>query len=307
LIQFVAEGSSIPRRAFDYYRQEGLRSLLSRVPSFAFDQYATSIARFVGEHIQPWPESVTLDRPVFVIGSSRSGTSVFTRCLEAHPDVAGWSEAGTVWDPNNYYNKDADHRFTAADSTKETRKRIRNTFLTYLKLSRKDRFLNKHPRNSLRIEFIREIFPDAMFVYMVRHPLGPIDSMVRRSQEGDRAAYPYGRFTKPPGWREDVDEPFLTQYAFSWRKINEYVLERRDSGFCTVGYEEFCASPREVLRLTCTSLGLDDSRYPATVPEDVSNMNDRSVDNMTESEIDCVWSIVGETADRFGYEKPTWF
>lgn len=301
----MGDDPSVLRRAARYYRREGLHSLLGCAPSFAFERYAEPVSRFVGEHVQPWPASTNLDRPIFVIGSSRSGTSVFTRCLEAHPDVAGWSEAGTVWDPDHYYDEDADHRLTAADATEAERERIRNTFLTYLKLSRKDRFLNKHPRNSLRIEFIREIFPDAHFVYMVRHPIGPVDSMIRRSQEGDRAAYTYGRFTKPPGWRDDVDADPLTQYARSWRKINEFILERRDSKFQTVRYEEFCDSPLKAIRSTCTFLRLEAARYPTTVPEDVSNMNDRSVENMTESEIDRVWSIVGETADGLGYEKPT--
>ena len=44
-----------------------------------------------------WAGRVT--RPLFIIGCSRSGTTLLSRLMSTHLDVAEWSEANDVWDP----------------------------------------------------------------------------------------------------------------------------------------------------------------------------------------------------------------
>ncbi|RMH17828.1 MAG: hypothetical protein D6701_07080, partial [Gemmatimonadetes bacterium] len=55
-----------------------------------------------------------LDRPVFIVGCPRSGTTAFARLAGAHPDVVHWSEAGQVFQ-RRYYDADADHELSAED------------------------------------------------------------------------------------------------------------------------------------------------------------------------------------------------
>ncbi len=56
--------------------------------------------------IDPSSEKRKLDRPIILIGSPRSGTSLLGRLLAAHPDVAHWKEPRMVWITGNQHLPD---------------------------------------------------------------------------------------------------------------------------------------------------------------------------------------------------------
>lgn len=302
----VSRDLAMIRRAIEIYGDDGLTGLAKgadRFVRYRQKRLKIALARFSGRHSHWVPVSTELSKPVFVIGSPRSGTSIFVRCLGHHPYVAEWSEAGDVWD-TEYYAEENDHVLEAADVTEEDRERIRATFSAYVGLSRGDRFLNKHPRNSLRIGYIREIFPDAVFVHMVRHPVGSIDSMVRRSLEGDRHEDPYGRFVKPPGWKEDLDKDDLVKFARSWTKVNKYVLDRYDDRFQTVTYEGFCESPVGTLNKISEAVDLDPTFDSIPIPSDITDENEKSFERFSKEELITLWDIVEAPATELGYSEP---
>lgn len=292
-------------RLLELYEEGGLPSVYRGFHRFVFHRWLRAVKKVsteFGKHNVRLFSGGELRSPVFVVGCPRSGTSIFVRQFRRHPDVAEWSEAGEIWDPN-YHDPEADHVFTDADVTPEDRARIRSTFETYTRLRRKDRFVNKHPRNSLRVEFIREIFPDARFVHVVRHPIGPVDSMIRRSKQGDRTNHPYGRFVKPPGWRDDIQEDDLVKFSRSWKKVNDYLLERHDDSFITVTYEDFCSSPADLLNDVCQFGDLEPAFEPSDVDEEIAKQNSKSVENLDSGQIDRLWSITRDTASEFDYGK----
>ncbi|MCQ4334953.1 sulfotransferase [Natronomonas sp. F2-12] len=297
--------SSSVGRLIELYQDGGLESIFDGIRRF-FHWRKLRVLRFFSMHCGPhlgiWLKGESLTEPIFIVGCPRSGTSIFTRNLASHPDVAEWSEAGRIWDPN-YSDPTADHVFTSSDVTEQDRDRIRNTFLTYTKLRGKARFVNKHPRNTLRIEYIRELFPDAYFIHMVRHPIGPVDSMMRRSKQDDRVSHPYGRFVKPPGWREDIHKDGLSQFALSWKKINEFLLDHHDERFYTVTYEALCENSVNAFNGVCEFVGLDPGFRAENLPRDMTNHNQRSTKNLSLEERDRLWSIVEPVATEFDYEK----
>jgi hypothetical protein len=107
-----------------------------------------------------------LDRPTFIVGAARSGTTMMGEILSAHPDVAYWIEPKYVW----RYGRPAarnDVR-TREEATRHVRAYIRARFANFLRIAAKRWFLEKTPSNCFRLPFIHEIFPDARFVHVLR-------------------------------------------------------------------------------------------------------------------------------------------
>lgn len=276
------------RRSYEYFVQP--------------EQRLKKVSRIAGNRIPVWPSCTTLRKPIFIIGNPRSGTSLFVRCFKKHPSVAEWSEAGTVWD-TNYYDSEQNHRLSPENLTESNRRRIRNTFLTYTLLNRKERFVNKHPRNSLRIEFIKELFPGSVFVHIVRHPAGAVDSMVRRSQQPGRSSRPFGGFVRPRGWKTDDEMDPVTKFSRCWKKVNECVLAQMDGQCTTIRYEDFCDGPVSVIRSVHEDTGLDPADSPQQFSADIENKNGEAFSNRTEAELDKIWETTAEIAKEFGYSR----
>lgn len=103
---------------------------------------------------------------VFIIGSPRSGTTVLGELLDKHEDISQWYEPYFIWD---HYFRDRIHdERSAADATPKIRKQIYKNFIRYQKSSGSSVIVDKSPRNSLKIPFIRQIFPNARFIHLIR-------------------------------------------------------------------------------------------------------------------------------------------
>jgi hypothetical protein len=103
---------------------------------------------------------------VFIIGSPRSGTTVLGEILDKHEAISQWYEPYFVWD---HYFRDENHdeRFVA-DAAAKIREQIYNDFKRYRKSTGSSIIVDKSPRNSLKIPFIRRIFPGAYFIHLIR-------------------------------------------------------------------------------------------------------------------------------------------
>jgi len=108
-----------------------------------------------------------LNKPIFIIGAARSGTTMLGEIMENHPDLAYWLEPKYIWKYGNPNTK-SDVRY-GNEVTPDIRNYIVNKFGKHLKKNRKKRFLDKTPSNTFRVGFIHKIFPDAMFVNIIRN------------------------------------------------------------------------------------------------------------------------------------------
>lgn len=157
------------------------------------------------------PESPAFDRPIFIIGCNRSGTTLLFRTLSAHPLL--W----TRYEENQHIF----HRFfpidaelgeavptPAAASTgdglvrrlyveahnkehfkdhplgRAIPRKALQTPLNPLYKRAPIRFVDKTPANSLRIPLLADLFPDARFLLLVRRPEDTISSLMEGWSRG---------------------------------------------------------------------------------------------------------------------------
>lgn len=103
---------------------------------------------------------------VFIVGSPRSGTTIFGELLDQHPQLSQWYEPYFVWD--RYFRRVPHDERSAEDATIRVRQQIFRDFDRYRKKKKCLILIDKSPRNSLKIPFILKIFPRARFVHLLR-------------------------------------------------------------------------------------------------------------------------------------------
>jgi hypothetical protein len=113
--------------------------------------------------------------PIFIFGNTRSGTTIVQKVMTTHPGLAEWYEPNALWlyaDPGRIHDE-----FDESDATPRVKRYIRNRFLIYQKRHGNRIVMEKTPQNILRIPYVRAIFPEATFLFIVRNPFSFISSV----------------------------------------------------------------------------------------------------------------------------------
>jgi hypothetical protein len=134
------------------------------------------------------PPDLAGKRLLFVAGLHRSGTSALHEILRRHPRVSGIHGTRVPEDEGQFLQRALPigfdfggpgrfAYFPAAHMTEEspaavatTRDRLLRDWGAYWDLS-KDVFVEKSPPNLIRGRLLQALFPEAAFVFIVRHPL----------------------------------------------------------------------------------------------------------------------------------------
>ena len=116
---------------------------------------------------QRMSDNYKLIKPIFIIGNIRSGTTILSDILGQHKDVAFWLEPKYIW---RYGNASAKHDLRSkTEATESVKKYIRKRFYNHVQTNGKTRFIEKTPSNVFRVSFMHEIFPDGLFVRIIRN------------------------------------------------------------------------------------------------------------------------------------------
>lgn len=216
--------------------------------------------------------------PVFVLGSPRSGTTLLFELLRHSPEVASLpAESHLLSEPFHPTARgfDTTHELGAGDVARHEPRAV-HWMVDRITLGR--RYLDKAPRNSLRVPYLMALHPDARFVVLRRDGRAVVSSLVTawRSDDGrfTGMAPPGGldirgyggrnwKFVIPRGWEGYAHGRTLAEVcAFQWRACMEAILaaresdQRRDRWF-DVAYEDLVERPREEVARLLAELGLN--------------------------------------------------
>jgi hypothetical protein len=142
------------------------------------------------------PQMKSAESPIFVVGAGRSGSTIMGKVLSMHQAIGFLNEPKALWytvcpqeDVNGHFgNGPARYRLTSQDVTPQGCEAARRLLGAYLMITGADRVLDKNPEMVFRVPFVKSIFPDAKFVFLVRNGWDTISSIVKWSQQHARSA-----------------------------------------------------------------------------------------------------------------------
>ena len=177
-----------------YYVRCGWKKSLKRLTSYAFfegrphttkGQWFNPVVFGVLRTLGSIPGTPTVDKPIFITGLGRSGTTILGTLLSLHKQVGFLNEPKAIWkiiDPRNDINGDyADsggiYQLDAADVTNHARTMAYRLFARYLKIVGATRLVDKYPELIFRVGYLLELFPDAKIIFVIRNGVDAIHSI----------------------------------------------------------------------------------------------------------------------------------
>lgn len=168
------------------------------------------------------------NKPIFIIGMPRSGTTLVEQILSSHPDIHGAGEIGLLSDTiNTYFNLQLKRPFPKGIE-KLNCKIFAELGTQYSKiLSQYDQnaryIINKMPHNFLYVGMIHLILPRAKIIHCIRDPLDTCFSCYAMS------------FRQGHDYSYQLDE--LGEYYGLYRKLMQHWQKQQRIDVVNVSYE----------------------------------------------------------------------
>jgi Sulfotransferase family/Aspartyl/Asparaginyl beta-hydroxylase len=223
---------------------------------------------------------ITLKHPIFIVGAPRSGSTLLFETLAASDQICTvGGEAHWLVESIPELRPGApgvdSNRLGAGHFSEAVADRIVNQIAAQLKDHRGRplpadtplRFLEKTPKNALRVPFFDRIFPDALFIFLWRDPHENLSSIIEAWRSGNWKTYnglegfdgPWSLLL-PPGWARLRGRSLEEIAAFQWEATNRILLadlealprERRS----VVNYSDLVAYPAATIGRLCEFAGL---------------------------------------------------
>ncbi len=227
------------------------------------------------------PQLTSVERPIFIVGTGRSGTTLLGKILSLHREVGFLNEPKALWHAihphedviGNYDRGPAAYRLGRHDVYEEIVRHAHRLYGAYLTTVGASRVLDKYPELVFRIPFVRSIFPDAHFLFVVRNGWDTIRSVAKWSDQhetennGERRDW-WG--VNDRKWELLVDQAASTHPALQDRRDEllgldchldraalEWMLsmheglqheETHPDAITRVRYETLVSAPRETIR-----------------------------------------------------------
>jgi hypothetical protein len=216
--------------------------------------------------------------PIFVVGCSRSGTTVTYETLAAAPGLLSFGYEipqfwDSVWGPrHNGWESEA---AGSADARPEHGDAARRHFFQRLG---QGRVLDKTCINVMRIGYLHRLFPEARFVFIHRDGRDNVSSLIDGWRHDghfglskllgpfpcpvniEDGAFHDWAFFLPPGWRAYNEARLEDVCAFQWASANRLALDALadvpHEQWRKVRYEDIFDRPVEMFRDLFDWLGL---------------------------------------------------
>ncbi len=131
------------------------------------------------------PQFKEVKSPIFIIGMGRSGTTILGIILSIHKSVSYLNEPKALWHEvyskediiGSYSNGEAYYSLNEKFVTENVKNRANKIYGAYLALTGGERVVDKYPELIFRVPFIKEIFPDAKFLFITRNGKDTLQSI----------------------------------------------------------------------------------------------------------------------------------
>jgi hypothetical protein len=118
-----------------------------------------------------------VSKPIYILGTGRSGTTILGISLGIHNDVGFLNEPKALWSHLNecddligsYHEEAGRYYLNETDTSDRLIERAHTLFGSYLRLSLSTRLVDKYPEHIFRVPFVKKIFPDAKFLFLFRN------------------------------------------------------------------------------------------------------------------------------------------
>jgi hypothetical protein len=265
--------------------------------------------------------------PVFVFGTDHSGTTILYRMLAYHPDLAWLSQfsmrTGEI--PGRSRRRMADrldpllqrlpHRWEKEESrlrrvlvphpgeeasiwrflldeVERDAARVRAHMTRFSWRHGGRRVLAKRPAFHRHLDLLREAFPQACFVHVVRD--GRAVALSLRSKEVARRA------ERGREWLAGGDA--LEAAASYWVEVVEHARSTTEIDLLEVRYEELCRDVHAVLRTLLLHIGLAPERFPFhRCPTTLQSRNSYWVDAASSRDLAVISGIQARHLRLYGY------
>ncbi|HYE37072.1 sulfotransferase [Methylocaldum sp.] len=273
----------------------------------------------------------SVEKPIFVVGCSRAGTTLvyktFSECRKLGSLQRETHDFWATLHPPSERNWDT-HAIDPCMAAPQDRDFVARYFFVH---TGKRRFVDKNNQNGLSIPYLRQLFPDAVFVYVKRSPGDNLHSLMEGWKRADEfatwsntlpveVAIEQGRFTRwcfflAEGWRDYVNASLEEVCAFQYRTMNEAILEAKEQippdQWIDIVYEELLNDPVTGFADAFAKAGLSFDehmrRHCATVLAKPYNAfseirASKWRDKENRERIESTLSDVADVAQRMGYE-----
>jgi hypothetical protein len=181
------------------YMSHGARRTARRLASYGLfeGRPVTTQGQWFNPVVFAWLRTLALidgvpavDRPIFITGLGRSGTTILGLLLSLHREVGFLNEPKALWhvvdsrqDVNGNYGGAAPrYRLQASDANPAIAQRAHRLFGRYLMCVGAQRLVDKYPELIFRIPYVRQIFPQARIVFIHRNGVDACQSIVNWSE-----------------------------------------------------------------------------------------------------------------------------
>lgn len=225
------------------------------------------------------------DQPVIILAAPRSGSTLLFETLAEAANV--WTIGGEshqviesvpALNPNS--GMIDSNRLTESHAADPIPDLMRRRFARLLKdrdgqeffktrhLSEL-RFLEKTPKNALRVPFMEAVFSNAKYIFLFRDARANLSSMMEAWRSNRWTTYPRlpgwqgppWSLLLPAGWSSVNGKPIEEICAFQWASANQTILEDLSAlpanRWTTVSYESLVGEQEKTVERLCDFAGFD--------------------------------------------------
>ncbi|MDH3618371.1 MAG: sulfotransferase [Nitrosopumilus sp.] len=166
---------------------------------------------------------------------------------------------------------------------------------------KKSRFLNKAPQNVMRLNAIKKIFPDAIFINIARNPRSVVSSMITRSKK--EGSFDIGIPILDIKNYEKLDS--IQKRAWQYKEITEVIYDfsiQNTNQFKTVFYEEFLKNPKKFVKDIFDFCNLETpEKFEQLLPKIRPKIKNKWIQNLNKDDVEKIFDITKSSIQKMNY------